>query len=202
MLKLNYRYNQNSVRLNVEGLPDKSLDQSAETIGILSSWQLELVGMPSLEGKRSHLEALMAAVLPYARYYLSGVQKKFGDISSPVTISPNGTAHKIVLRSSQEGVNPLELLLDDAELADLIRCFDYLIEDERVLIPWDIPEYKPMKYSEKIKKVPLTQKLSTSILAISSLLVISLLYLYIPEPDYRKVITNNSNPSLNNSNKD
>ena len=87
MLKLNFNYNQNSARLNIEGLPDKSLGQSSETIGIISSWQLQLIGAPLLEGKREHLESLMSAVYPYVRYTLSGISKEFVDTRNNVEIS-------------------------------------------------------------------------------------------------------------------
>ena len=36
------------------------------------------------------------------------------------------TNHRLELRSSREGVEPLQLKLDDAELADLVRCLDRL----------------------------------------------------------------------------
>jgi len=78
MLKTTYQYEQTAARLVVEGFPDLSAGQSNEAIGILSSWRLQLIGAPELEGTRDHLEALMAAVMPYARHRLSGVQRRFG----------------------------------------------------------------------------------------------------------------------------
>ena len=64
MLKTTYQYEQTAARLVVEGFPDLSAGQSNEAIGILSSWRLQLIGAPELEGTRDHLEALMAAVMP------------------------------------------------------------------------------------------------------------------------------------------
>ena len=182
MNKLNYCYLVNSTKLNIEGLPDISLNQSLDTIGILSKWQLELLGNPLLEGKRHHLESLLSVVLPYARYFLSGVPKEFGSSLSPVTISPDGTSHQIILRSSDVSTDPLKIVMDDAELADLVRCLDQLIGDKRVGIVWNLPEYKPLKYREKLSKKLLSQRISAFLIAISSLLSISLIYLYIPEP--------------------
>ena len=66
MLKTTYQYEQTAARLVVEGFPDLSAGHSNEAIGILSSWRLQLIGAPELEGTRDHLEALMAAVMPYA----------------------------------------------------------------------------------------------------------------------------------------
>ena len=76
MLKTTYQYEQTAARLVVEGFPDLSAGHSNEAIGILSSWRLQLIGAPELEGTRDHLEALMAAVMPYARHRLSGVQRR------------------------------------------------------------------------------------------------------------------------------
>ena len=78
MLKLAYRYDQTAARLMVEGLPDISADHGQGVIGILSSWKLQFVGSPELEGRREHLEAMLATVLPYARYMLSGVTRPCG----------------------------------------------------------------------------------------------------------------------------
>ena len=158
MIKHNYRYDQNSARLNIEGLPDKSLDHSPEIIGILSNWQLQLVGAPILEGKRNHLESLISVVFSYTRHTLSGVKKSFGDISDPVNISPYGSLHKIRLNSSQENTKPLEIDLDDAQLADLVRCLDDLLQDKRVAITWNTPENNALKYSDIIEKVAFTER--------------------------------------------
>ena len=70
MLKTTHRYEQTAARLVVEGFPDLSAGQEGETIGILSGWRLQLIGAPELEGTRDHLEALMNAVMPYARHQL------------------------------------------------------------------------------------------------------------------------------------
>ena len=93
MLKTTYQYEQTAARLVVEGFPDLSAGQSNEAIGILSSWRLQLIGAPELEGTRDHLEALMAAVMPYARHRLSGVQRRFGLESDFVSIAPDQTNH-------------------------------------------------------------------------------------------------------------
>ena len=106
MLKTTYRYEQTAARLEVEGFPDLSAGHSNDAIGILSAWRLQLVGAPELEGTRDHLEALMAAVMPYARHRLSGVQRRFGQESGFVSIGPDQTSHRLELRSSREALNP------------------------------------------------------------------------------------------------
>ena len=137
MLKTTHRYEQTAARLVVEGFPDLSAGQEGDTIGILSGWTLQLIGAPELEGTRDHLEALMNAVMPYARHQLSGVHRRFGGDDSFVAIEPNGDRHQLELRSSRAGVEPLQLNIDDAELSDLVRCLDRLRLDQRSLVLGD-----------------------------------------------------------------
>ena len=165
MLKTTYRYEQTAARLEVEGFPDLSAGHSNDAIGILSAWRLQLVGAPELEGTRDHLEALMAAVMPYARHRLSGVQRRFGQESGFVSIGPDQTSHRLELRSSREGVEPLQLKLDDAELADLVRCLDRLRLDSRVKLTWAFPEDRPLQRQEIVDRVPLQKRLGPPLLA-------------------------------------
>ena len=165
MLKTTYRYEQTAARLEVEGFPDLSAGHSNDAIGILSAWRLQLVGAPELEGTRDHLEALMTAVMPYARHRLSGVQRRFGQESVFVSIGPDQTSHRLELRSSREGVEPLQLKLDDAELADLVRCLDRLRLDSRVKLTWAFPEDRPLQRQEIVDRVPLQKRLGPPLLA-------------------------------------
>ena len=59
--------------------------------------------------------------MSYTRYYLSGVYKSFTSSEGVVSISPDDDGHNIILRSTSKDTEPLEIKLDDAELADLIR---------------------------------------------------------------------------------
>ena len=167
MLKTTYQYEQTAARLVVEGFPDLSAGHSNDAIGILSSWRLQLVGAPELEGTRDHLEALIAAVMPYARYRLSGVERRFGQDSGFVSIGPgpNQTAHLLELRSSREGVEPLQLKLDDAELADLVRCPDQLRIDNRIKLTWAFPDDRPLQRQEVVDRIPLQKRLGPPLLA-------------------------------------
>lgn len=164
MLKTSYQYEQTAARLVVEGFPDLSAGHSSDAIGILSSWRLQLVGAPELEGTRDHLEALMAAVMPYARHRLSGVERRFGQQSGFVSIGPDQTDHLLELRSSREGVEPLQLKLDDAELADLVRCLDQLRIDSRVKLTWAYPNDLPLRRQEIIDRIPAQKRLGPPLL--------------------------------------
>ena len=166
MQKNSYRYEQSAALLLVEGYPDLSAGHDNEAIGILYSWRLQLIGTPELEGTRDHLESLMTAVMPYARHQLSGVGRRFGANSSFVSIGPieSGPGHQLELRSSREGVEPLQLKLDDADLADLVRCLDRLRLDERVKLTWTIPSDQPLKRQDLVDRIPLQRRLAAPIL--------------------------------------
>ena len=182
MLNLSFRYDQTAVRLQVEGLPDFSAGHGDGALGILSGWRLQLVGSPELEGKREHLQALMAAVLPYSRHRISGVSRAFADETSVVVISPVGDRHQLLLRSSQPNVPPLTLNLDDAELADLVRCLDELRLDSRVQVHWQLPNDYPLPRQELAERVPLGQRLGAPLIGGAALVLIAGLGLLLPVP--------------------
>ena len=94
-MKLTSRYEQTSCRLVLEGLPDLSAGQSSQTIGILTGFTLALAGKTEMEGQRDHLQALVNAVLPYARLLLSGVSKPVGTETVPVAIRPADGGHEL-----------------------------------------------------------------------------------------------------------
>ena len=164
MQKNTYRYEQTAARLLVEGYPDLSAGQAADAIGILSGWQMQLVAAPELQGSREHLEAMMSVVMPYARHLLSGVERSFASDGDIVTIEPAGAKHQLLLRSSQDGIEPLRLTLDDAELSDLVRCLDRLRLDQRVQLNWKLAENRPLARQELVEKIPLQRRLGAPVL--------------------------------------
>ena len=202
MLNLNYTYYHDSARLIIEGLPDTSLGQSSETIGIITTWKLNLVGFPLLEGKRNHLESLAAVVLPYARHLVSGIKKSFGNDKDNVNIIPYDDFHLIRLRSSKEGVEPLEIKLDDAEFADLVRCLDDLILDRRVHINWNIHIDKALDRGHITRENFKLTNFFTPLIGIGSFIIISFGFLLMPIPQETLELTEPSNSletkSLNN----
>ncbi|MFM7732992.1 MAG: DUF4335 domain-containing protein [Cyanobium sp.] len=161
-MKKTLQFDQQSCRLTLEGLPDLSAGQSSEAIGILTGWSLAWVGRAEeLEGRREHLQAIVEVVLPYARHLVSGVPRRFGDADQPVEIAPAaGGGHQLLLRSSQPGVEPLTLLLDDAELADLVRVLDRLLLDGRLQLSLSVPASRPLRAREVQRRTPLPRRLS------------------------------------------
>ena len=137
MINLSYRFVQNSSSLELDGMPDVSNGDSENIIGILSSWTLKIIGSPTLEGEKEHLENLMQVILQYSRSYISGIRKTFISKKSIVTISPFGSSHKLLLNSTKKDVKPLEIILDDSELSDLTKCLDLLRFDPRFNLCWD-----------------------------------------------------------------
>ena len=143
MINLSYRFDQNSSSLELAGMPDVSKGDSSNTIGIIYSWKLQIIGSPVLEGEKEHLDNLMQVILQYSRSYISGIRKTFTSKTNIVKITPSDLKHKLILNSTRKGVKPLEIILDDAELSDLTRCFDLLLFDSRFNIKWNINSVKP-----------------------------------------------------------
>lgn len=161
-MKKTLQFDQQSCRLTLEGLPDLSAGQSSEAIGILTGWSLAWVGRAEeIEGRREHLQAIVAVVLPYARHLVSGVPRSFGSAEQAVEIGPGDHGgHQLLLSSSQPGVDPLTMQLDDAELADLVRVLDRLRLDARLQLALDAPASRPLRAREVRQRTPLPRRLS------------------------------------------
>ena len=144
MINLTYRFDQASTSLELSGMPDVSNGDSENTIGILTSWTLKIIGSPLLEGEKEHLDNLMQVILQYSRAYISGIRKTFISNENIVNISPCGSSHKLQLNSTKKDVKPLEIIIDDSELSDLTRCLDLLRFDPRFNLSWDIILDKPL----------------------------------------------------------
>jgi len=182
MLKQSYRYDQTSTRLEVEGLPDLSADQGDQAIGILSSWRLMIVGGTEVEGRREHLESLMRVVIPYVRLRLSGVVRSMGEEGDPVRIVAEAERHRLDLTSGQPDVPPLSIRLDDAELADLVRCLDALRLDQRVRLDWPSIQHEPLQRRDLVERIPLTKRLAAPFLGGATFAVLGLIALLLPVP--------------------
>lgn len=182
-MKQTLLYDQQSCRLQLEGLPDLSAGQGGTSLGIITGWSLEWLGRPQLEGRKEHLLALMGVVLPYARHLISGVARPFGGGELPVEIGPaEPGSHALLLRSSQPEVAPLELTLDDAELADLVRVLDQLRLDPRLALEMPVPEPRPLRARELMERVPLPQRLAAPVGGLAALAAAAGLASFWPQP--------------------
>ena len=170
-------------RLRVEGFPDVSSGQGGGAVGIITGWSLEWLGHPQLEGRRHHLQALMATVLPYARHLLSGVSRPIGDGEDPVTIGPDERGgHHMRLRSGEPDTPPLDLHLDDAELADLVRVLDQCRLDPRLQLPMPVPEALPLPARELRHRLPLRRRLAAPVGGLAALALAAGLTSLLPPP--------------------
>ena len=183
MLKQSYRYDQTTARLEVEGLPDFSAGHGEQAIGILSLWRLKIVGASEMEGKREHLEALMQVVIPYVRLRLSGVVRTLGELNDPVRIVPDGSQHRLDLTSGQPDVPPLSFHLDDAQLADLVRCLDALRSDDRVCLAWPSIQHEPLQRRDLVERIPLMKRLTAPLLGGATVVVLGVVGLSLPLPE-------------------
>tara|TARA_B100000579_G_scaffold318597_1_gene268097 strand:+ start:692 stop:1300 length:609 start_codon:yes stop_codon:yes gene_type:complete len=180
MINLSYRFDQNSSSLEIAGMPDVSNGDSEDTIGILFSWTLKIIGSPLLEGEKDHLDNLMQVILQYSRSYISGIRKTFISNERIVTISPFGLSHKLLLKSTKEGIKPLEIILDDSELSDLTRCLDLLRYDPRFNIKWDINEERPFSKKYIRRSMTSSNKNFNFFYALIIFIVTSTLLVFIP----------------------
>ncbi len=180
MINLTYRFDQNSCTLEIAGMPDVSNGDAENTIGILYSWSLKIIGSPILEGKKEHLDNMMQVVLQYSRAYISGIKKTFISEKNMVILSPLDGNHKLQLNSSRKGVKPLEIVLDDSELADLTRCLDLLRFDSRFNIVWDIKMEKPYTKRYIINNLNKSTRNLNVVYAFFIFVLSSTLFLFIP----------------------
>ena len=201
MINLSYRFDQNSSSLELAGMPDVSNGDSKVTIGILSSWNLRIIGSPLLEGEKEHLDNLMQVVLQYSRSYISGIRKTFISNNKIVTISPFGADHKLLLNSTKKEFKPLEIILDDAELSDLTRCLDLLIIDPRFNIQWDINIEKP--FTKRYFRAALSSSKNNFLFLYSFVIFIltcSLLLLIPTNNKFELIESTNSSQTLSDKN--
>ncbi len=196
MINLSYRFDQDSTSLELSGMPDVSNDDSEETIGILSSWTLKIIGSPPLEGEKEHLDNLMQVILQYSRSYISGIRKKFISNKNIVTLSPFGKDHKLLLNSTQKGVQPLEIILDDSELSDLTRCLDLLRFDPRFNITWDINQEIPFTKKYILTNISNSKKNTNFFYSLLIFIFTTILLSFIPTNNKFELIET-ANPTQN-----
>jgi len=197
MINLSYRFDQDSSSMELSGMPDVSNGDSEETIGILSSWTLKIIGSPVLEGEKEHLDNLMQVILQYSRSYISGIRKTYISNKKIVTISPFGVSHKLLLNSTRKDIKPLEIILDDSELSDLTRCLDLIRFDPRFNIKWDIKDERPFSKKYYLSKRSKVKKRSNFIYSLIVFLSTSFVLLFIPiNTDYEYKNTTSNSLSL------
>ncbi len=181
-MKTSRSYKEGIAILEVQGIPDSSLGHNPETIGILLSWKLTLIGLTVLEGKKEHLVDLLYVILSYSRCCISGLTHSISDQSNSIRISAVKEGHELMLRSSKMDIEPLSIVLDDAELLDLTRCLDMILLDSCVAIGWILPISSPF-LSNKFSIKPIhIRKLINPLVGISCFCLTAFTFLNLPVP--------------------
>jgi len=195
-MKQTLRFDQISCRLQIEGLPDVSAGQGSDAIGIVTGWSLQWAGRPELEGKKEHLQALMQAVLPYARLLLSDAPRQQHSQDQSVLVAPAGPGvHRLILRSSQPDTPALEVNLDDAELADLVRVLDQLRLEPRLQLRLELPAAQPLRGRQLQARIPKRQRLAAPVAALLVLGVSTAASLLLPAPKLVNVEATTTKPA-------
>jgi hypothetical protein len=84
--------------------------------------------------------------------------------------------------SGQSGNPSLELELDDAELADLVRVLDQLLLDARIKLPLAIPSPRPLRAGELIRRIPIQRRLAAPVGGVAVLALATALAVLLPPP--------------------
>ncbi|MFZ4803710.1 MAG: DUF4335 domain-containing protein [Synechococcus lacustris] len=191
--QLKLHFEESSCRLDLTGLPDVSASPSdasdgvpGQRLSILTGWELNLGQRAALQGKLEHLQALVAAVQPYVRHLVSNHPCPQGDPSSPVSLEPRGKGHRLQLRSSQANTEPLDLQLDDAELADLTQCLDQMLQDQRLGISLPLPAPQPLRRREQPRRKGAATGWAAPAAALGALLITAGLASVIPLPERKR----------------
>ena len=97
-------------------------------------------------------------------------------------------SHKLLLKSTKEGVNPLEIILDDSELSDLTRCLDLLRFDSRFSIKWDMNQEVPFSKQYIVNNRSNSNKNISFLFSIIIFLFASTSLIFIPTNDKYEMI--------------
>ena len=179
-MKTSRSYKEGIASLEVDGIPDQSLGHGSDTIGILLSWKLTLIGLTVLEGKKEHLLNLVYVILSYSRSCISGLPDSISDMANSIRISGVKGGHELKLVSNKKDVEPLTIILDDAELTDLTRCLDKILVDSYIAICWIVPLSKPVACRKFYKNSFQFNEIINPLAGISCLCITAFLYLSLP----------------------
>ena len=177
MLQNKYTFNQSSVELEIIGLPDYSNNDNENIISIISGWKLSIINQPEIEGNIEHLKSIIDTFYEFASLLLlekaDKVESNFIDIRRD-----NEGKYKLLLKSTKTNVKPLEINLGNAEFADIMNCFDQLMNSQYIRLSLNDYSYKlpnrNSNFSDQKKLYdffipPLLALFSISVLTLASL---------------------------------
>lgn len=191
MLQNKLLFNQSSVSLEINGLPDYSNNENQDNISIISQWKLMIIDKPVIEGNLDHLRSIMKAFYSYSISILNDENASYN--SKLIDIKPeNCYTHILLLKSSKPNVKPLNIRIGNSVFADIINCFDQLGFSEKVKNIYS-KEFKSLtnkKHSFLKDKKNISEFLLPPLVSLFSIFLFSTAFIYIYD--------NNENRSLLN----
>tara|TARA_Y100001970_G_scaffold292684_1_gene435217 strand:+ start:14767 stop:15363 length:597 start_codon:yes stop_codon:yes gene_type:complete len=175
MLQNKYKFNQSSVSLEIIGLPDYSKDDGDKTISIISQWKLSILNRPEIEGSVDHLKSIISAFYKYSISLLLDQEKSIE--TSLIDIKPDRKGgHILFLKSTKPEVDPLKIVIGNAEFADIINCLDQLKDSKNIKYDFNIliPDLNSKIYKLNDRKISY-KVIIPPILAILSIATLSLI---------------------------
>ena len=131
MLQNKLLFNQSSASLEIIGLPDYSNNENKDQISIISQWKLTIVNFPTIEGDIDNLKSIMEAFYNYSNFLIYDENAIYE--SKLINIkSDNYFQHSVLFMSSKDNVKPLNIKIGNAELVDIISCFDQFNSSKKV----------------------------------------------------------------------
>ncbi len=175
MFQNKYKFNQSSVSLEIIGLPDYSNGDGEKTISIISQWKLSILNRPEIEGSVDHLKLIISAFYKYSISLLLDQGKSIETRIIDIKPYKEG-GHVILLKSTKPEVDPLKIVIGNAEFADIINCLDQLKDSQNIKLDFNdsIPDINSKNvrfYSRK----NLYGNLIPPLLAILSIAIFSLI---------------------------
>ena len=161
-------------------------DGNNSTITELKQFTLDLEEHVSLMGSRPHLAALAEALLPYARYMISGQPREQKSADGQVSITPWHRGHRLQLRN-ENGSTRNDVQLDDGELANMVRCLDVVIHDPRFQLDITPPPMEGLRERELLNRLPLKRRLAAPLGGFMLTVVLVGLGFLIPVPERLRV---------------
>ena len=181
MLQNKYSFNQSSVALEIIGLPDLSNNDKDQVISIISKWKLLILNQPEIEGSVDHLKSIIRSFYKYSTLILLEQELNLESNLINISLDENGL-HKVTLKSTKPNIKPLELKIGNAELSDIINCFDQLQSFQKINL--DFNELTPKIKKTKIKffkRRNIRNLLFPPLLAILSMSFVSTIGIFIYE---------------------
>tara|TARA_Y100000589_G_scaffold284137_1_gene282782 strand:+ start:135 stop:740 length:606 start_codon:yes stop_codon:yes gene_type:complete len=180
MLQNKYTFNQSSAELEIFGVPDFSKNDNEQKISIISKWKLSIIDQPDIEGSLDHLKLILQSFYKYSSLILLGKEEKLESKLIDISLDDDGL-HNLLLKSTKPQVKPLKLKLGNAQLIDVLSCFDQLKQSKDISFNFQTISavYKKQGFTLRNKNKIINVLFPPLLAFLSiSLITASLLYLY------------------------